>query len=345
MTRRTWTCATCRIEHTCTQSLVSSFDSFITPHGSRPLALVFSPSSHPCTCVVILECFSPSPSTSSCCSSSSSLSWRLPHPHKIWNVLQRIQHVQILFNCWTNIICTSKCLALRFGPSCWMLALELLVSVQTSILNGRAVWCSRMCFTFNASMASESVESSDTVVCVRNHCRTVKHGPISRTTDVEQLIFGIHGHMDDIVQLSHPKKFSTHRWRPFEVTRESLQSWVAKHVALDELFQGKHGYDMVLLTNGEVTGVTNVCVSSSPGVSEVICLRERQTHCSTNTCWPTLRVLHIRTDEEIHLRVPSRIKILATQAVVQGTRKASEHWQEFSYDIILTTMLFPTERR
>ena len=35
MTRRTTTCATCRIEHTCTQPLVSSFDSFITLHMAQ----------------------------------------------------------------------------------------------------------------------------------------------------------------------------------------------------------------------------------------------------------------------------------------------------------------------
>ena len=49
MTRRTRTCATCRIEHTCTLSLVSSFDSFITPHGSSRSHLSFTPSAcHPC---------------------------------------------------------------------------------------------------------------------------------------------------------------------------------------------------------------------------------------------------------------------------------------------------------
>ena len=49
MTRRTWTCATCRIEHTCTLSLVALFDSFITPHGSSRSHLSFTPSvCHPC---------------------------------------------------------------------------------------------------------------------------------------------------------------------------------------------------------------------------------------------------------------------------------------------------------
>ena len=49
MARRTWTCATCRIEHTYTLSLVALFDSFITPHGSSRSHLSFTPSvCHPC---------------------------------------------------------------------------------------------------------------------------------------------------------------------------------------------------------------------------------------------------------------------------------------------------------
>ena len=54
MTRRTWTCATCRIEHTCTLSLVSSFDhSHHIPHGSRPLALVIHSIRMPSMCSVL----------------------------------------------------------------------------------------------------------------------------------------------------------------------------------------------------------------------------------------------------------------------------------------------------
>ena len=55
MTRRTWTCATCRIERTCTLSLVSSFDSFHHTTWLKAARTCFSPSSHPCTCVVVFE--------------------------------------------------------------------------------------------------------------------------------------------------------------------------------------------------------------------------------------------------------------------------------------------------
>ena len=63
---------------------------------------------------------------------------------------------------------------------------------------------------FVIALASDSAEDSDTVACVIDQSRTVKHGPIANTpTDVEHLVLGvsspvcIHGHMDDVVQLSH----------------------------------------------------------------------------------------------------------------------------------------------
>ena len=59
MTRRTWTCVTCRVEHTCSQSLLSLSDhsSHHMAQAVRTSLLSFIPS---CTCVVVLECFSPS---------------------------------------------------------------------------------------------------------------------------------------------------------------------------------------------------------------------------------------------------------------------------------------------
>ena len=55
----------------------------------------------------------------------------------------------------------------------FVMALALLLSVQTSILNFRAVWCSSRCFTYRASiqpfviaLASDSADDSDTVACV-----------------------------------------------------------------------------------------------------------------------------------------------------------------------------------
>ena len=53
--------------------------------------------------------------------------------------------------------------------------------------------------------------------------------------------------------------------------------------------------------------------------------------------------MHARTDEEIHVKVPSGIKSSRSwrlKAAVNGTRKASKHWQEFLCDKLVTKMLF-----
>ena len=53
--------------------------------------------------------------------------------------------------------------------------------------------------------------------------------------------------------------------------------------------------------------------------------------------------MHARTDEEIYVRAPSGIKssiFWSLKAAVNGTRKASKHWQEYSSDKLVTNMLF-----
>ena len=53
--------------------------------------------------------------------------------------------------------------------------------------------------------------------------------------------------------------------------------------------------------------------------------------------------MHARTDEEIYVKVPSGIKsskYWKLKAAVNGTRKASKHWQEFSCDKLVTNVLF-----
>ena len=53
--------------------------------------------------------------------------------------------------------------------------------------------------------------------------------------------------------------------------------------------------------------------------------------------------MHARTDEEIYVNVPSGIKsskYWRLKAAVNGTRKASKHWQEYSSDKLVTNMLF-----
>ena len=106
-----------------------------------------------------------------------------------------------------------------------MMALALLLSRPDLILDGRAVWCSSKCFTHNASMqpfvialASDLVADSDTVACVTDQCRTVKHGPIANTPpDVEHLVFGSLAQSASTVtwmtssNLATQGKFSTNR--------------------------------------------------------------------------------------------------------------------------------------
>ena len=53
--------------------------------------------------------------------------------------------------------------------------------------------------------------------------------------------------------------------------------------------------------------------------------------------------MHARTDEEIYVKVPSSIKsskYWKLKAAVNGTRRASKHWQEYSSDRLVTNMLF-----
>ena len=53
--------------------------------------------------------------------------------------------------------------------------------------------------------------------------------------------------------------------------------------------------------------------------------------------------MHARTDEEIYVKIPSVIKSSKSwrlKAPVNGTRKASKHWQEYSSDQLVTNMLF-----
>ena len=73
-------------------------------------------------------------------------------------------------------------------------------------------------------------------------------------------------------------------------------------------------------------------------------LRERQTHFSSSILVVDIRValMHARTDEEICVKVLSGVKssrFWRLQAAVNGKRKGSKHWQEFSCDKLVTNML------
>ena len=80
------------------------------------------------------------------------------------------------------------------------------------------------------AFASDSTEESDTVACVTEKCRTVKHGPIANTPlDVDHLVFGspaqicIQSHMDDVVQLPKPSEVQYTFLTAFEISCDSLQ--------------------------------------------------------------------------------------------------------------------------
>ena len=71
----------------------------------------------------------------------------------------------------------------------------------------------------------------------------------------------------------------------------------------------------------------------------------------SNICWQckdfgidiSVAFMHARTDEKIYVKVPSGIKsskCWKLKAAVNGTRKASKHWQEYSSDRLVTNMLF-----
>ena len=57
----------------------------------------------------------------------------------------------------------------------------------------------------------------------------------------------------------------------------------------------------------------------------------------------SVALMHARTDVEIYVKVPSGIKssrFWRLKEAVNGTRKASKHWQEFSCDKLVTNLLF-----
>ena len=81
---------------------------------------------------------------------------------------------------------------------------------------------------FVIALASDSADDSDTVACVTDQYRTVKHGPIANTpADVEHLVLGSPAQSAStvtwIVQLSHPREIQCTSLTSFEVTRDSLQ--------------------------------------------------------------------------------------------------------------------------
>ena len=96
--------------------------------------------------------------------------------------------------------------------------------------------------------------------------------------------------------------------------------------------------------------------------SEMICLRERQTRFSIKYLLAKVAIcknfglfvvdisaafMHARTDEENCVKVFSGInssRFWRLKEAVNGTRRASKHWQEFAFDKFVKNYIFPTER-
>ena len=144
----------------------------------------------------------------------------------------------IFSNCWTHNVCTSKCFALRLGPSLSIMALALLLSVcpnfdfklscslmfqqmfhvqcfDATFCDCRGLWLnwwlwhsclSHRPLTYSEARATCQYSSRRWAPCLWIH------GPIC-----------IHCHMDDVLQLGNPMEVQHKSLASFEVTRDPLQ--------------------------------------------------------------------------------------------------------------------------
>ena len=120
---------------------------------------------------------------------------------------------------------------------------------------------------------------------------------------------------------------------------------------VDELLPGKHAYDMVWVD--EWRGRDFVCATvqgrgAQCGTPDTFFIKYLLAKAASCKGFGLLVVdisvafMHARTDEEIHVKVPSSIKssrFWGLEAAVNGTRNASKHWQEYSSDKLVTNML------
>ena len=110
---------------------------------------------------------------------------------------------------------------------------------------------------------------------------------------------------------------------------------------VEELRPGKHASDMVWVDEWRGDRVrSRLCVRQFKAGSGTTCLRDRQTHFGIFVIDFSVAFMHARTDDEIYVKVPSGIKSWNLMAAVNGTRKASKHWQEYSSDRLVTNMPF-----
>ena len=129
---------------------------------------------------------------------------------------------------------------------------------------------------------------------------------------------------------------------------------------VDELPPGKHAYDMVwvdawrgdrvrtrlCMRQFNAEGLRDDLFAGTPDTFFIKYLLAKAASCKDFGLLVvdiSVALKHARTDEEIHEKVPSGIKssrFWRLKAAVNGTRKASKHWQEFSCDKLVTNMLF-----
>ena len=116
---------------------------------------------------------------------------------------------------------------------------------------------------------------------------------------------------------------------------------------VDDLPPRKHAYDMVWVDEWRGDRVrSRLCVRRTPDTFFIKYLLAKAASCKDFGILVidiSVAFMHARTDEEIYVKVPSGIKsskYWRLKAAVNGTRKASKHWQEYASDKLVTNMLF-----
>ena len=132
------------------------------------------------------------------------------------------------------------------------------------------------------------------------------------------------------------------------------------HELVDEFFPGKYANDMVWVDEWRGDRVrSRLCVrqfkaeglwddlfAGTPDTSFITYLL---TKAASSKDFGLLVVdisvafMPARTDEEMYVKVPPGIKssrFWRLKAAVNGTRKASKHWQEFTFDKLVTNLVF-----
>ena len=129
---------------------------------------------------------------------------------------------------------------------------------------------------------------------------------------------------------------------------------------VEELPPGKHAYDMVwvdawrgdrvrsrlCVRQNKAEGLRDDLFAGTPDTFFIKYYLAKAASCKDFGILVidiSVAFMHAGTDEEICAKVPSGIngsRFWRPKAAVNGTRKASKHWQEFSSDKLVTNMLF-----